>query len=111
MKNRIREARQAKQWTQRRLADEIGTTPQTVQRYESGERDIRGNTLITIAKALDVSIGYLISTSIEYYAIDMDDYQSRLIAAFEMLDVRCKRALVAAAEAMASEMTEKEETR
>ena len=40
MNYKIAEARIAKGWSQQDLAERLGTTQQTIQRYESGARDI-----------------------------------------------------------------------
>lgn len=60
---RISEARVAKGWSQQRLADEIGTTQQTIQRYESGTRDIKSGTIIRLSRALGVTVAYLLGMS------------------------------------------------
>lgn len=57
---RISEARMAKGWSQQRLAEELGTTQQTIQRYESGSRDIKSGTIIKLSKALGVTVAYLL---------------------------------------------------
>lgn len=57
---RISEARMAKGWSQQRLAEELGTTQQTIQRYESGARDIKSGTIIKLSKALGVTVAYLL---------------------------------------------------
>lgn len=58
--NKIREARKAKGWTQRDLADHMGVTQQTIQRYESGSRDIRANALCRLSETLGVTVAYLL---------------------------------------------------
>lgn len=57
---RISEARMAKGWSQQRLAEELGTTQQTIQRYESGSRDVKSGTIIKLSKALGVTVAYLL---------------------------------------------------
>ena len=57
---RIAEARTAKHWTQKELADRIGTTQQSIQRYEAGSRNIRASVLMELSKVLDVSVAYLL---------------------------------------------------
>lgn len=58
--NRIAEARRRKGWTQRDLADHMGTTQQTIQRYEAGARDIKASVLVDLSRVLDVSVAYLL---------------------------------------------------
>lgn len=60
---RISEARIAKGWSQQRLAEELGTTQQTIQRYESGTRDIKSGTIIKLSNALGVTVAYLLGMS------------------------------------------------
>ncbi len=61
---RIRERRLAKGMTLLELANKIGVREATVQRYESGAiKNIKYNTLIKIAKALDCKPEYLMSWS------------------------------------------------
>lgn len=57
---KIAEARIAKGWSQQDLADRMGTTQQTIQRYESGARDIKASVLIKLSATLDVTISYLL---------------------------------------------------
>lgn len=63
--NNIREARDAKGWTQQELAERIGVTQQAIQRYETGARDIRASVLIRLSKALGVRVAYLLSMTSE----------------------------------------------
>ena len=57
---KIAEARIAKGWSQQDLADHMGTTQQTIQRYEAGARDIKSSTLIKLSATLGVTISYLL---------------------------------------------------
>lgn len=62
---KIAEARVAKGWTQADLAKRIGTTQQTIQRYESGARDIKSSVIIKLSAALGVTISYLLGLESE----------------------------------------------
>lgn len=57
---KIAEARIAKGWSQQDLANEIGTTQQCIQRYESGARDIRASMIVALSEALCVTPSYLL---------------------------------------------------
>lgn len=57
---KIAEARIAKGWSQQDLADKMETTQQTIQRYESGARDIKSSVLIKLSAVLNVTISYLL---------------------------------------------------
>lgn len=56
---RISELLKSKGMTQRELAEAIGATEVTVSRYLTGKRMPHAINLMKIAKALDVSIDYL----------------------------------------------------
>lgn len=62
---KIAEARVAKGWSQQQLADAIGATQQTIQRYESGARDIKSSVIIKLSEALGVTISYLLGLESE----------------------------------------------
>ena len=60
MENKIAEARRAKGWTQQELAERMGTTQQTIQRYEAGSRNIKSSVLARLSEELDVTVTYLL---------------------------------------------------
>lgn len=60
MKYRIREAREKLGWTQAELAKKMGTTQQTIQRYEAGSVDVNSSKLVKLAKILGTTVDYLI---------------------------------------------------
>lgn len=60
MKYRIREAREKLGWTQAELAKKMGTTQQTIQRYETGSVDVNSSKLVKLAKILGTTVDYLI---------------------------------------------------
>lgn len=62
---KIREARRAKGWTQKDLADRMGLTQQAIQRYEAGARNIRASVLRQLSETLDVTISYLLGLTDE----------------------------------------------
>lgn len=57
---RIKETREAKQWTQLHLAEAAGISTRTVQRIENGETPSK-ESLLSLAAAFDVEIETLIS--------------------------------------------------
>lgn len=73
---KIAEARAAKGWSQQRLADELGTTQQTVQRYESGARDIKSSVILQLSETLGVTVSYLLGISDEAPRADASSMQS-----------------------------------
>ena len=52
---RLKEIRIEKRLTQKALAELVGVTRVTIARYEIGDRDPKGKTLVRIARALGVS--------------------------------------------------------
>ena len=57
---RLKEIRISKGLTQKKLAELVGVTRVTIARYEIGDRDPKGATLICIARALGVSTSDLL---------------------------------------------------
>ena len=57
---RIAEARRLRGWSQERLANAIGTTQQTLQRWESGVTDPQVSKVQQISAALGVTVSYLL---------------------------------------------------
>ena len=60
MKYRIREARERLGWTQSDLAKKMGTTQQTIQRYEAGAVDVNSSKLVRLAEIRGTTVDYLI---------------------------------------------------
>lgn len=57
---RIGEAREARGWTQAQLAHAIGTTQQTVQRWESGETEPKVSQVEAVSHALGITMSFLL---------------------------------------------------
>lgn len=57
---RLRELREAKGLSQRKVADEIGVTPGTVALWELGKRNLSMRNLIALANLLDCTIDQLL---------------------------------------------------
>jgi transcriptional regulator with XRE-family HTH domain len=58
---RIREARESKGWTQELLAFHTGLDRSYVGSVERGERNVNFQTLVRIARALEVSVASLVA--------------------------------------------------
>jgi transcriptional regulator with XRE-family HTH domain len=54
---RIKAARLKKSWKQHQLAAVVGVATQTINRYETGARNIQADMIIKVAAALDVPAG------------------------------------------------------
>lgn len=60
MPNRMKELRKARKINQSQLAALIGVSTSAIGMYEQGRRDPDTGTLLNIARALDVSLDYLV---------------------------------------------------
>lgn len=68
MKNfaeKVREAREILGWSQKKLAEAVEVSPKIITGYEKGKSKPRGTTARKLAKALGVSIDYLLNDEIE----------------------------------------------
>ena len=63
MKYQIAEARKLRDITQAELAEKMGTTQQTIQRYETNQVNIRMDKMIEMSEILNVSLAYLLGMS------------------------------------------------
>ena len=61
--SRLDQARKEKGLTQRELANRVGATEVSMSRYVNGARVPKGPIVVNIAKALGVSVDYLVGTS------------------------------------------------
>lgn len=57
---RIAEAREARGYTQEQLAQAIGTTQQTIQRWESGQVTPRIDKVEDVSRALGITMSFLL---------------------------------------------------
>jgi len=60
MKNRLKELREEKDFTQTELAKQLNMSQTGYSKYETGENDIPTKILISLAKIYDVTVGYLL---------------------------------------------------
>lgn len=61
--SRLDQARKEKGLTQRELANRVGVTEVSMSRYINGTRVPSGSIVVNIAKALGISVDYLVGTS------------------------------------------------
>lgn len=71
---RLRAARMARKLTQQRLADIIGCSLNSYQKYEQGERYPSYNILVLLADTLNVSIDWLLGRDewLESHGVSVD---------------------------------------
>lgn len=62
--NRIRELRQARGWYQTDLAEKLKTAPNTISRYETGQRQLDPETICTLCDLFGCTSDYLITDRI-----------------------------------------------
>lgn len=67
---RIREARQARGWSQQQLADAVNTTQSAVSLYENGQRGCAVETLVDIARAVNRPVTWFLGWEIVAFAPD-----------------------------------------
>ena len=67
---RIKEAREALDWSQEDLAYRLGVTVETIDEWENGVRDPRSNRIVTLAGILGVSAHWLLDGSGEFGPTD-----------------------------------------
>lgn len=60
MYRRIRELREDKDWSQTKVAKELGCSQQVYSNYELGQRDVPTVILIKLAKLHNVSVDYIL---------------------------------------------------
>lgn len=61
--NRIKELREARGWTQKRLAKEMHCTDMTISRYESNDRGISSDTICRLCDIFGCTADYLLGRS------------------------------------------------
>ena len=98
---RIGEAREARGWTQAQLAQAIGTTQQTIQRWESGETDPKVTQVEAVSRALGITMTFLLGMdepkqTAETAAMSQDE--GRLLRMFRMMDAIGRCAMMEQAE-------------
>jgi len=57
---RIRELRKQRGWSQQELGERLGVSPVAVSRWELGERQIKGEYLVRLARVFQVSLDELV---------------------------------------------------
>lgn len=93
---RIKEAREARGWTQEQLAHALGTTQQTIQRWESGTVSPKTSKILEISEALGITVSYLFGLHND----ESDTHELELVEIYRSLDERDQKRLLAFARAM-----------
>ena len=87
--NRIRALREGKSWRQSDLAALLNTAPQTVGRYENGDRDIDSATICRLCEIFGCTADYLLCRS-ELPSPELSPEEAALLLAFRRADDRAR---------------------
>lgn len=99
---RIAEARYERGWTQEQLAEAIGTTQATVQRWESGQVVPQVSRLEDISRAMGVTLSFLLGIDSEKQAPDLSSQEQELVDIMRTITPEGQRQLMIYARGIAS---------
>ena len=95
---RIKEAREARGWTQERLAEAMNTTQQTIQRWETGQTDVKSTQIKEISRALGMTVSFIMGVDNEsLQPLDLTPDERDLLAAYRNMDAPQREMLLATA--------------
>jgi len=91
---RIKEAREARGWTQEQLAAAMNTTQQTIQRWESGQTDPKSSVIVEISRVLGITVSFImnIEESDEVRLLSADEHE--LIDCYRSLPTKAQKAIL-----------------
>ena len=99
---KIKEAREAKGWSQERLAVELSTTQQTIQRWESGQTAVKSTQLKELSRILGVTGSYLLDIEQEQSQnVDIYYDERELLTLYRRMEPSQKLAFMEVARSMA----------
>lgn len=98
---RISEAREARGWTQTQLAQAIGTTQQTVQRWESGQVDPKISQVEAVSNALGITMSFLLGVD-EPKRPEINPEDTELLSLFHSMSAQGRANLIEQAEFLAA---------
>lgn len=100
---RIKEAREARGWTQEQLAIEMNTTQQTIQRWESGQTDPKASAIKEISRILGITVSFIMNTendgNSESQMLSPDECE--LITTYRKLSIDSREAVMVVAHTLA----------
>ena len=79
---RIAEAREARGWSQEMLAQAIGTTQQSVQRWESGQVDPKVSRIRDISRALGITVSFILGLDDDNMESDLTKDEAELVCLY-----------------------------
>lgn len=98
---RIAEARDICGWSQERLAAAVGTTQQTIQRWETGQVDPKVSKILDISRALGVTVSYLLGTDNVSNSDLLTDEERELAALYRSANAQGRAGIMALARSQA----------
>lgn len=90
--NRIRELRQARGWYQTDLAEKLKTAPNTISRYETGQRQLDPETICTLCDLFGCTSDYLLGRSFSPAPV-ISDADAELLQIYHALPLEIRRAV------------------
>ena len=87
---KLKELRLQKGFTQRQIADYIGSLPSVYSRYENGDREPSIEVLILLSRFLGVSIDCLVENEVADSSQELSAYEIALINAARDADERAR---------------------
>lgn len=91
---RIAEAREARGWTQEQLAEAVGTTQQTIQRWESGHTDPKVSNVKKISNALGITMSFILNIDDEKESETLSADEHEMVVLFRKLPPSGQHALL-----------------
>ena len=91
---RIAEAREARGWTQEQLAEAIGTTQQTIQRWESGQIEPKLTSVRKISNALGITVSFILNINDENSGELLSDNERELVSLYRSLSYKGQNAIL-----------------
>lgn len=101
----IRQARKARNWTQEQLAQAIGTTQQTINRWESGQTEPKVSDLQKISNALGITLSFLLGLDEIEESESLSTDERKLIEYFRQLTPKGKHAVMVGLQEYVSEQS------
>ena len=92
----IRQARKARNWTQEQLAEAIGTTQQTINRWENGYTEPKLSDLHKISSALGITLSFLLGLEDVDESEVLSNDEKELICYFRQLSPKARRSILLA---------------
>lgn len=105
---RIKEAREARGWTQEQLAIEMDTTQQTIQRWESGQTDPKASIIKDMSRILGITVSFIMNAETDKSSESqvLSDDEQELLKAYRTLSMDSRNAVMVVAHALAKQKAE-----